>query len=112
MSVWQKALDLLVKVYSITQSFPPEEKYGMTSDIRRAANSVVHNIAEGFGRFEKRDKTRFYKFSRSSAYEVQSQVLTSFALNFIENENQKEEMFSAYRNIITELDALIKTLES
>lgn len=62
MNVWRKAFDILVKVYSITKTFSNEEKYGMTSDIRRSANSVVHNIAEGFGRYEKRDKTRFYKF--------------------------------------------------
>lgn len=68
MSVRQKAFNLLVKIYSVTQSFPKEEKYGITSDIRRAPNSVVHNIAEGFGRFEKRDKTRFYKISREGVH--------------------------------------------
>lgn len=56
-TVWQKAFDLLIKIYSTTKDFPNEEKFGMTSDIRRSANSVTHNIAERFGRFEKRDKT-------------------------------------------------------
>lgn len=112
MNVWKKAFDLLVKVYSITKSFPKEEKYGMTSDIRRSANSVVHNIAEGFGRYERRDKTRFYKISRGSAYEIISQIMASYALGFMKNENEKELMIQEYRNVISELDSLIKTIET
>lgn len=61
MPVWQKALELLLKIYQITKVFPPEEKFGLTSDISRSANSVIHNMAEGYGRFEPKDKTRFYK---------------------------------------------------
>ena len=64
MPVWQKGLSLLRLVYQITDKFPKEEKYGMVSDMRRSANSVIHNIAEGFGRYENKDKTRFYKISR------------------------------------------------
>ena len=82
MPVWQKALKLLVRVYQITRPFPPEEKFGITSDMRRAANSVVHNLAEGFGRFENKDKSRFYKISRGSAYEIISQTLASYALQY------------------------------
>jgi four helix bundle protein len=48
MPLWQKGLALLVKVYELTRSFPTEEKYGMVSDMRRSANSVIHNVAEGF----------------------------------------------------------------
>lgn len=70
MSVWQKTFNLLIKVYELTKSFPKEERYGIISDIRRSANSVVHNIAEGFGRYEKKYKTRFYKISRGSIYEI------------------------------------------
>ena len=112
MSAWQKAIDLSVKIYSKTQGFPPEEKYCTTTYIRRAANSVVHNIAECFGRFEKRSKTRFYKISRGSTYEVQSQILASFALDSFQKENQKDKVFSEYKNITSELNAFIKTLES
>ncbi len=71
-TVWPKALDLLINVYGITKRYP-KEVYVLTSDMRRAANSVTHNIAEGFGRFEPRDKTRFYKIARGSAYELLSQ---------------------------------------
>jgi four helix bundle protein len=52
MSVWQRGFELLLEIYKITKSFPSDERFGLTSDIRRAANSIVHNVAEGFGRFE------------------------------------------------------------
>jgi four helix bundle protein len=70
MSAWQKAMNLLIRIYRVSGDFPTEEKFGLISDIRRSANSVVHNLAEGFGRYEKLDKTRFYKISRASCYEI------------------------------------------
>ena len=59
MSVWQKSVELLLKIYQITKHFPSDEKFGLTSDMKQAVNSISHNIAEGFGRYEPRDKTRF-----------------------------------------------------
>ena len=111
MSVWKMAFEQLTKIYKLTKLYPKEERYGMTSDIRRSANSVVHNIAEGFGRFESRDKTRFYKISRGSAFEIISQILVSHALEYI-NMNDKEELIKAYQIIIDELDMIIKSVES
>ena len=111
MSVWKKAFELLAKIYKLTKLYPKEERYGMTSDIRRSANSVVHNIAEGFGRFENRDKTRFYKISRGSAYEIISQILVSHALEYIKL-NDKEELIKVYKKVIDELDMIIKSVES
>jgi len=110
MPVWQKALALLVRIYKITQKFPVEEKFGMTSDMRRAANSVLHNLAEGYGRFENRDKTRFYKISRGSAYELISQTIASFVLEYLD-EKEKIELVEGYKEIITEQDLLIKSIE-
>lgn len=49
MSIWQKAYDLVMKIYIITKDYPSDEKYGLVSDMRRAANSISNNIAEGFG---------------------------------------------------------------
>lgn len=108
MPVWQKGLLLLVKVYELTRKFPPEEKYGMTSDMRRSANSVVHNVAEGFGRFEKKDKTRFYKISRGSAYEIISQAYASQLLSYLSIE-EKDFLLTGYKEIIDELDRLVKS---
>jgi len=102
---------LLTFVYGKSEDFPKDERFGLISDIRRAANSVVHNIAEGFGRYERRDKTRFYKISRGSAYEVVSQVLTCKALGFL-NERDKNQIVGGYREVIDEIDKLIKTVET
>lgn len=110
MSVWKKSFELVVKYYGITKAFPKEEKFGMISDIRRALNSVTHNIAEGFGRFENRDKTRFYKISRGSAYELISQTLVSHALKYLDDYD-KNELTEELKLIIGELDALIISLE-
>jgi four helix bundle protein len=112
MPVWQLAFRLLVKIYKVTKDFPQEEKFGMVSDMRRAVNSMTHNIAEGFGRYEPRDKTRFYKISRGSSYELISQLLASFELKYIKAKELLEELVNDCKNIINELDSLIKTLEA
>ncbi len=110
MPVWQKAFKYLVSVYKLTKDYPSEEKFGFISDMRRAANSVAHNVAEGFGRYGPLDKTRFYKISRGSSYELISQILVSYRLDFIA-EDDKRELENGYRSIIDELDALIKSIE-
>lgn len=112
MSVWQLAFRRLVRVYKITQGFPPEEKFGMVSDMRRAANSMTHNIAEGFGRYEAKDKTRFYKISRGSSYELMSQSLASYELKFIKEKSILDELIASSKAIIEELNPLIKSLEN
>lgn len=108
MPVWQKSFDLLRKVYKIIRLFPSEEKYALADDLRRSVNSVVHNIAEGYGRFEVRDKTRFYKISRGSAYEAMSQILVADAENYISS-GKSEDLIN--KEIIDELTALIRSLE-
>ncbi|MGB3080762.1 MAG: four helix bundle protein, partial [Saprospiraceae bacterium] len=102
MSVWQKAHELLLEIYRLTDKFPGSEKFGMVSDMRRAANSVLHNIAEGFGRFENRDKSRFYKISRGSAYELISQSKASCSLHYLNND-EMENLKSLSASIIDEL---------
>lgn len=77
---WLMAFDLLLDVYRITKKYPKDEVYSLVSDMRRAANSITHNVAEGFGRFEPKDKTRFYKIARASGYEIMSQTLVSETL--------------------------------
>ena len=112
MSVWQKAFKLLLKVYKITKKFPVGEKFGMTSDMRRASNSVVHNISEGFGRYERLDKSRFYKISRGSSYELISQAMASHALGFISKKEEETSLIQGYKELIDELDSLIKSVEN
>lgn len=110
MSVWQKAFALLRDVYKITRSFPSEEKYALTDDLRRSANSCVHNIAEGYGRYEARDKTHFYKISMGSAFEAISQILVAEAENYMSSVIA-EDLIIRYKDVIEELNALIHSLE-
>lgn len=112
MPVWKLAFELLLKIYTITKTFPMDERFGLTSDMRRAANSITHNIAEGFGRYEPRDKTRIYKISRGSAYELMSQILVAHALSFIKDEKIKDGIIKMCRDIIQDINSIIKTLES
>ena len=110
MSVWQKSFKLMIQAYKVTQIFPKEEKFGMVSGMRRAANSAVHNISEGFGRYEKLDKTRFYKISRGSCYELISQLLASHALDYVAK-NESNSLIEGCKEVINELDSLIKSIE-
>ncbi len=111
MTVWQEGLKLVKNIYAITKEFPSEEKFGLISDMRRAATSIPNNIAEGYGRYEPKDKTRFYKISRGSCYEIHSQLLISKELNFIKN-NIEEKLIEQLQLIIKELNKLIKSIES
>ena len=79
----------MLKVYEVSKAYPKEEKYGLVSDLpavqtgmRSTTNSVTNNISEGFGRYEKLDKTRFYKISRGSCYELINQSLASQVLGY------------------------------
>lgn len=59
LKVWQEAIDLSVEVYSISKSFPADEKYGITSQLKRATNTISANIAEGTSRITNKDKAHF-----------------------------------------------------
>lgn len=111
MPVYQKALDLLVIIYSVVKTYPKDEIYILVDDMKRAVNSVAHNIAEGFGRFEAKDKTRFYKISRGSSYELISQIIASERLEYIDSNNELEIKKMIFE-IISEFNSIIKTLES
>jgi four helix bundle protein len=111
MSVWKKSIELILKIYEVTKDFPADERFGLVSDMRRAVNSISHNFAEGFGRFEPRDKTRFYKISRGSGYELMSQSFASFKIGYIKDKIVLDELILATTEIVNELTALIISLE-
>lgn len=84
--VWQKAKLFVSVLYNETQSFPTDEVYGLTSQIRRASVSVPSNIAEGFGRRTKPDFLNFLHIARGSLYELQTQREIAKDLKYIEEE--------------------------
>lgn len=84
LEVWQLSRKLVVKIYQITNSFPDSERYGLTSQLRRAAVSVASNIAEGEGRrLRVKDSLRFISISYASLMEVMNQIILSGDLGFL-----------------------------
>ena len=80
LAVWQRAMQLTVAVYRLTQGFPREEIYGVRSQIRRAAVSVPSNIAEGHGRLSGGEFRQFLGIARGSNFELQTQLEIARAL--------------------------------
>jgi four helix bundle protein len=72
LSVWQRAMELTVSVYGLTKTFPREEIYGLTSQLRRASVSIASNIAEGRGRRTDGEFRQFLGIAQGSTYEVQT----------------------------------------
>ncbi|MCS6796221.1 MAG: four helix bundle protein, partial [Raineya sp.] len=75
LKVWQKAVDLVTKVYQITYQFPSEEKFGLVSQIRRCAISIPSNIAEGAGRNTTKDFANFLSIANGACSELSTQFL-------------------------------------
>jgi four helix bundle protein len=84
--VWQKAHAFLLQVYVATRAFPKEELYGLTSQLRRAAVSIPANIAEGFRKQSKLDKTRFLNISEGSLEECRYYLILAHDLGFMNKE--------------------------
>lgn len=86
LKIWNKAVDLAVDVYKATVSYPSDEKFGLTNQIRRAAVSISSNIAEGAGRNSKKDFCNFLGIANGSAYELQTQLVISNKLNLLKDD--------------------------
>jgi four helix bundle protein len=93
LDVWQKAIDFADLVYSETQGFPTEERFGLTNQLRRAAISISSNIAEGSSRSSKNDFARFTEIAAGSVFEAVSQVFIARRRNFL-NEAQFQKIYA------------------
>jgi four helix bundle protein len=83
--VWQAAVDLTVAIYGATAHFPVDERFGLTSQLKRAANSIGANIAEGAGRASPADFARFLRIATGSTNEVEHHLLLAERLDFIDS---------------------------
>jgi four helix bundle protein len=80
--VWQLGIEITKKVYQLTASFPPEEKFGLTSQLRRCAVSIPSNIAEGHSRESRQELTRFCLIAKGSLAELETQLIIAKEFNF------------------------------
>jgi four helix bundle protein len=108
--VWQKSIDFVTEIYRTTEAFPKDEIYGLTSQIRRAAVSIPSNIAEGNSRRSKPDYVQFLKISRGSCAEVETQLIISKNLKFL-NENEHLKVNEKIIEISKMLNGLINSLQ-
>jgi four helix bundle protein len=89
LEAWQKGMDLVQEIYRISKQFPKEELLGLTAQMRRAAVSVPANIAEGQGRLQTAEFTRFLSIARGSLTEVETYLLVSVRLEYIDRDAAK-----------------------
>ena len=94
LNVWKKSMNLVILTYRLTGQFPKEELFGLSSQMRRAAVSIPSNIAEGHGRNSDKELIRFLFISLGSASELETQILLSNKLDFLNEEgfNQLNEL--------------------
>ena len=89
LDIWQKSIDLTVKIYDLTKKFPREEMFGLTSQIKRCAVSIPSNIAEGSGRNTANDFNHFLGIATGSSYELETQLIVAEKLGFADEEEIK-----------------------
>src|SRR5689334_5395166 len=87
LQAWQQGMQLVLEIYRSTQSFPSNETYGVTSQLRRAAVSVVSNIAEGKGRHSDKELTQFLCHARGSLFEIETQISIANRLGYLSDSN-------------------------
>ena len=88
--VWQKAMELAEEIYKLTKSFPKDELYSLCNQLRRAAVSIPSNIAEGQGRQTIKEKKHFFSISRGSTFEVETQLLLSVRIGYLQEETAQK----------------------
>jgi len=111
LEVWQKAVTLVTEVYQVTRTFPREEIYGLTSQLRRAAVSIPANIAEGWGRNTTRDYIQFLRVARGSLLELETHLVIAGNLEFIDPSAQ-ERLGQRTQEINRMLNGLIKSVQA
>jgi len=107
LAVWQKAHQLVLQVYRITGSFPAEERFGLSSQMRRAAVSVPANLAEGFKKRGVKDKLNFYNIAQGSLEELRYYLILSKDLGYL---SDNHEMVEAADEIARMLHGLIASV--
>jgi four helix bundle protein len=115
---WQKSIVLVTEIYALTRTFPADEKFGLTSQLNRAAVSVPSNIAEGWGRETSKNFLQFLRNSRGSVMEIQTQLIIAKNLGFVDEHSyqklmdKSEEVGKILQGLIKSINAKMKLTES
>ncbi len=110
LKVWGKAHELAQEVYKLTNNFPEDEKYGIISQIRRAAISIPTNIAEGCGQIDNGNLVRFFGIARGSSFELEYLILLAKDINYLKKEEYYK-LNKKIRLIISMITNLIKSID-
>lgn len=100
LEIWKRSRKFCSSIYEVTSKFPDSEKFGLANQLRRASISIPSNISEGSSRHSNKDFSRFLQMSIGSAYEIETQLLIAFDLQFI---SDKE-----LNHLTSEIDEIIK----
>jgi len=100
LDVWKKSMDLVATIYKITQLFPDSEKFGLTSQMRRAAVSIPSNIAEGAARKGNKELQQFLYIAIGSLAELETQYLIAWRLEFIKQRPDIEEQLVTVKKLL------------
>jgi four helix bundle protein len=109
MPVWQLAMEIVGDIYSLTEKLPKREDYALCGQMRDAAVSIAGNIAEGFGRWHKRDKINFYFYSRGSTCEERSHLISGNKVGYFTSEEILP-ISNKCKQVVEELNKIIKGL--
>lgn len=102
LNIWIKSMDLVTDIYKLTNTFPSYERFGIISQMQRAALSCPSNIAEGSAKSSNKDFSRFLEISVGSLFELETELIVSKNLEYISNET-----FEVFQNKIVELQKMI-----
>jgi four helix bundle protein len=110
LKVWKNSMDLAVDIYDLTKAFPRQEVFGLVSQMRRAAVSIPSNIAEGFGRGQRRSFIQFLRIAQGSLKELETQTALCERLLFLSDQHSKD-LAARYEAMGKMLRSFISSLE-
>jgi four helix bundle protein len=109
LAAWQKSVQLVVAIYQMTRSFPAEERYGLTSQLRRSAVSIPSNIAEGHGRATRGEYIQFLCHARGSLFELETQLAIAANIGYLSVESE-EHLTTSAAEVARILNGLLSSL--
>lgn len=110
LNIWQKGYELVLEVYRVTSNYPREEKYDLTSQTRRASNSIIANIAEAHGRFYYADKIRVLYQARGETIEIRSHLRVAFGLGLLDDATFQK-LDRSYEGLGAGINAYINSIQ-